>query len=400
MKQLYLIITVALSIAFMTACSSDEPGTDNDRTDVGLNAAELVVSEDMGEFNTELLKVLVAREGEYDNIIVSPLSSAIFLSMLANISPEETQERIFKVLGSSDLDALNSFNAKMLANLGKLDRTTTLNLANSIWHAPMVTLETDTKETFSKYFATDFFSCDLSDSETKNRINDWIKSKTNNLITEAYNGDPFEVLLLNALYFNGKWKDKFDKSYTEKEKFHVGEKIYMVDMMKRLNVNEELAKGNNFTACRREFGNGAYTCTFILPAEDCEINDFIAGLTYDDISGLKFSSEECDLFVPKFEIRKHIEKYEDVLADLGVFAKDDSPKAIIGDKKLKAFHESYIKLDEDGAEVAAVTGGGIVTIDSWNPDKWRFRLDRPFIFMINETSTNACILTGRISKFK
>ncbi len=384
----------------MSACSSDEPGIDNGKSDIGLSDAELVLSEGMGELNIELFKVLVAREEGYDNIIVSPLSSGMFLSMLANISPEETQERIFKALGSSDLDALNSFNAKMLSNLGKLDRTTTLNLANSIWHDPAVAFEPEAEETFSKYFATDFFSCDPSAPETKNRINNWIKNKTNNLITEAYKGEPFEMMLLNSLYFNGKWKDKFDKSYTKKEKFHVGEKIYMVDMMKRLNVNEELAKGNNFMACRREFGNGAYTCTFILPDEDCEINDFIAGLSYEDISGLKFSSEECDLIVPKFEIRKHIEKYEDILADLGIFTKDDSPEVIIGDKKLEAFHESCIKLDEDGAEVAAVTGGGMVTLDSWNPDKWRFRLDRPFIFMINETSTNACILAGRISKFK
>ena len=62
------------------------------------------------------------------------------------------------------------------------------------------------------------------------------------------------------------------------------------------------------------------------------------------------------------------------------------------------YHETYIKLDEKGAEVAAVTGdlaytsSGIILPE--------FKLDRPFIFMINETSTNACILAGRISKFK
>ena len=61
--------------------------------------------------------------------------------------------------------------------------------------------------------------------------------------------------------------------------------------------------------------------------------------------------------------------------------------------------EAYINLDEKGTEVAAVTSA-IGTIDIWDPTKWRFHLDRPIIFMINETSTNACILAGRISKFK
>ncbi|MCX4263084.1 MAG: hypothetical protein OSJ37_00005, partial [Muribaculaceae bacterium] len=61
--------------------------------------------------------------------------------------------------------------------------------------------------------------------------------------------------------------------------------------------------------------------------------------------------------------------------------------------------ESYIKLDENGAEVAATTGDKVV-LSPLDPNKHRFELNRSFIFMINETSTNACILTGRISKFK
>ena len=50
MKQWYLIIAVVAAISFITACSSEEPIVDNTR--VGLSTAELVVSEDMGEFNT------------------------------------------------------------------------------------------------------------------------------------------------------------------------------------------------------------------------------------------------------------------------------------------------------------------------------------------------------------
>ena len=49
-------------------------------------------------------------------------------------------------------------------------------------------------------------------------------------------------MVINVLYFNSIWKDKFIKEDTEKQKFHVGEKIYMVDMMKRLNATEEIAK--------------------------------------------------------------------------------------------------------------------------------------------------------------
>lgn len=400
MKQLYLIIA-ALGIAFTTACSSNEPATDNTRKDVGLTPAEMIVSENLGQFNIELFQELVAMTDEkYDNVIVSPLSATVFLSMHANFSSERIQEQIFNALGTSDLEALNNFNAKTLANLGKLDNTTTLNMANSIWHHNSISFGQTTKETFSNYFGAEFFACDPLSPETKTKINNWIKSKTNDIITDAYDGSPFLQLVLNTLYFNGKWKNKFDKSDTEKEKFYVGEKIYMVDMMKRTNVEEHLAKGRNFTACRRDFGNGAFTCTFILPSEDQDINEFIAGLSYEDIAALKFSKEKCDIYVPKFEIQKKYKKFEEVFEAIGISGIDSNSSSSIGGTKLEAFHESYIKLDEDGAEVAAVTGGKYVTLAPSAPDKWRFRLDRPFIFMINETSTNACILAGRISKFK
>ena len=251
----------------------------------------------------------------------------------------------------------------------------------------------------SDFFAADIFSCDPENTETKSQINNWIKQKTNSLITDFYDGAPFVSMVINALYFNGTWKVKFAKEDTEKEKFYVGEKIYMVDMMKRLRVNEEIAEGRNFTACRRDFGNGAYTCTFILPEEGCDINDFIAALSYDELSSLKFSSRKCDLSVPKFELGNKFDNLVQIFSALGIYGIDTpielSPENIIA----TVLHESYIKLDEEGAKVAAVTGDDIYW-EALDPNKVLFCLNRPFIFMINETSTNACILAGRISKFK
>lgn len=399
MKQTYLITALALGMVFMTSCSSDEPATDNTIKEIGLTPAEVVVGEDMGEFNTELFKAFAEIEDKDDNLIVSPFSVSAYLSMQANYCSETTRQQIFKALGTSDLDALNSFNAKMISNLGKLDKSTTLNLANSVWYDRQYSLKPNAKENLSDFFAADIFSCDPENTETKSQINNWIKQKTNSLITDFYDGSPFVSMVINALYFNGTWKDKFDKSYTKKEKFYVGEKIYMVDMMKRLRVNEEIAEGRNFTACRRDFGNGAYTCTFILPEEGRDINDFIAALSYDELSTLKFSSRKCDLSVPKFELGNKFDNLVQIFSALGIYGIDTpielSPENIIA----TVLHESYIKLDEEGAKVAAVTGDDIYW-EALDPNKVLFCLNRPFIFMINETSTNACILAGRISKFK
>ena len=171
-----------------------------------------------------------------------PLSTSIFLSMHANYSPETTQAQISKALGSSNIEVLNTFNAKMISTLGILDNTTTLNIANSVWYDSKYSLNNIVNQALPRYYNVEFFPCNPLKSDTKDLINGWIKNKTNNKIKDLYDGTPFTSLVLNALYFNGTWKDEFNKSHTSKEKFYVGEKIYMVDMMKRIDVYEDLAK--------------------------------------------------------------------------------------------------------------------------------------------------------------
>ena len=107
---------------------------------------------------------------------------------------------------------------------------------------------------------------------------------------------------------------------------------------------------------RRDFGNGAYKCPFILPDEDCDINDFIAGISYNELSALKFANTKCDLYVPKFELRNKSDKLLKVFSTLGIYG-IDTPLEVSAENIIAIVrHESYIKLDEEGAKVAAATG--------------------------------------------
>ncbi len=347
----------------MTACSSDEPGpVDNTYKGVELTPAESEICEAMGKFNIDLFQALVDDEDSKENLIISPLSTSIFLSMHANYSPETTQAQISKALGSSNIEVLNTFNAKMISTLGILDNTTTLNIANSVWYDSKYSLNNIVNQALLRYYNVEIFPCNPLKSDTKDLINGWIKNKTNNKIKDLYDGTPFTSLVLNALYFNGTWKDEFNKSHTSKEKFYVGEKIYMVDMMKRIDVYEDLAKGDNFMACRREYGNGAYSCMFILPDEDCDINDFIANLSYSDIASLNFENRKCDIFIPKFEIQKRVNDLNEILEKLGIYIYNNPLNGGLSKNGESIIQEAYINLDEKGTEVAAVTSA-IGTID-------------------------------------
>lgn len=420
MKNLYQLLAAGF-IALLSSCSSESPGVtsepeitptpevtptpdvNNIRKTIELNAAEQAVSENMGEFNTAIFKAYAAEYGKRDeNLLISPLSAAMYLSMQANYCSEETQQQIFKAIGSSDIDALNSFNTKMIASLGALDIETILALANSVWYDCDYTLKSGVEDALTAHFKAEFFPCNPLDKNIKDLVNNWIMGKTDDKIKDFYDGTQFLSMVINTLYYKSVWESPFDKKNTEKETFKASGKEYTVDMMKRTDLIENVAIANNFYACRREFGNGAYSCTFILPNEDGNIIDFIANLSYTDIAALDFRKDECELWIPRFELKGKIDEMKGVFAALGIeglstpLALDAITESItiLGIKQ-----QSYISINEEGAEGASVTGDRAITSTGEPPIIVPFKLNRPFLFMINETSTNACILMGCITKF-
>ncbi|MEZ3551557.1 MAG: hypothetical protein K1W02_12690 [Muribaculaceae bacterium] len=57
-------------------------------------------------------------------------------------------------------------------------------------------------------------------------------------------------------------------------------------------------------------------------------------------------------------------------------------------------------IDETGAEAAAVSSGELIDTSPGSIDPnhlYTVKVDRPFFFFINEFSSGACVLSGRIS---
>ena len=55
-----------------------------------------------------------------------------------------------------------------------------------------------------------------------------------------------------------------------------------------------------------------------------------------------------------------------------------------------------IDVSEQGTEAAAATGIGTFTASSLQPQRDRFRVDRPFVFTMIDDETNAVLFKGRI----
>jgi len=109
--------------------------------------------------------------------------------------------------------------------------------------------------------------------------------------------------------------------------------------------------------------------------------------------------DKIDVALPKFSVTQRFE-LQPALAALGITSAFDSTtadfSAIDGQRDLflqRVVHQAVIAVDEDGAEAAAATGGGIGTTSTPQP----FIVDRPFVFLIYDHVTSSILFLGRVT---
>ena len=191
-----------------------------------LDNSYLVLSEkqhDVINKNNEFALRLFDKISGQSSQIVSPMSVAYLMGMLANGADGNTQQEILKAIGCEgvSVDDLNETYKAILSTAGKLDKQTKVEIANFI----AVNKNFSVKENFSKKvgdsYQAEIESLDFTSGKTTKHINGWCKEKTQGMIPQIIDRvDPQAVsYLMNAIFFNGTWQSKFDARNTKEENF-------------------------------------------------------------------------------------------------------------------------------------------------------------------------------------
>ena len=161
-------------------------------------------------FQTDIFN-LMNKDQKGQNLIISPLSIYQVLSLLANGANGETQSEMLKTLGSNTMDELNEINYKILS---KSQAFSTIDIANAVMtkYKPLE----DFCSIAEKYLAP------VETLESVEQINKWCSEKTHGKIEKIIEELSPEtvMILLNAVYFKGKWVSPFMKEFNEKLPFY------------------------------------------------------------------------------------------------------------------------------------------------------------------------------------
>jgi len=210
-----------------------------------------------------------------------------------------------------------------------------LTIANSVWADKL-------KQSYIDDLAKNFNADAFKLPSRYSTIDKWIEENTNGMIKDMLGDEkiPRDVLalLVNAVYFKGKWKMPFDPKMTIDGDFKLRDRTttearYMTATrsMKYIDSIEELGGAS---AVVLDYGDQIdedseaeteFTSLFILPASDDtdSMNDIITGLTSQPITDLLdlASGRIVSLKLPRFKLAwgdEGAESLKDTLKDMGI----------------------------------------------------------------------------------
>ena len=409
-------LSLLLGSAWLTGCSSDGTGTTSvevkEMVPFTLDENQSAVNLQTLGFSFKLLQQ-VNRQQPNNNLLLSPLSAEMLLAMVCNGADGQTQTQMLAALGFEGLSLadLNSYNRLLLNQLPTIDATTQLALANGLWaQSDFPFLDTYLDMARQNYDA-EVSNIDFSQPvKACRQINQWCSDHTDGLIPEVINevDTDLVMLLANALYFKGIWREPFLSSNTSDASFYNLDGTTSTVRMMYEEANYSHYEGAGFSAISKQYGNGAFRMWFLLPDATDSLEASLARL--DATTWSTLTTEGCtgtfetSFYLPHLDMKYERELNDDLMA-LGISDAFSAEAADFSAMASRPLYLDYVKqftrlkLDEKGTEAAAVTIGAMNKITSIGPSQHRtFRLDRPFVFFITEANTHAILFAGKVVK--
>lgn len=294
--------------------------------------------------------------------------------------------------------------------LDGLNNSDTLKVANSLWADNKAALNTDFLATVLKHFKqAEVTNLDLkSGGAAVARINKWVNEKTSGLIPsilQSLGRNPL-LVLVNAVYFCGKWKHAFKQSDTHDADFHLlnGPKVKVPFMHQTKKLAHISTK--SYTAISLPYNDS--TSMFVILPKNIgleRLDELCTGQVLDEFFKTdrhEMKTKEVNVTMPKFTFANQFDLVS-TLQSIGVtdaFSERQANFSKLTDITAGAFisqvvHKTFIEVDEAGTRAAAVTAVKMKRRRKAAP-VIAFEANRPFVYAIFDHTTEQVLFLGKL----
>jgi serpin B len=352
-------------------------------------------------FAFKLFADLAGREPG-QNQFVSPYSVSTALSMVYNGAVGPTQQAIAQALELSSFTApsINSENLRLKTRL-EGNKEAQLNVANSLWLNRSFTVKPAFVLRNRTYYRADVSSLDFSSPAATPRINAWVKEKTKGKIDQIVDDlDPQDLaVLLNAIYFKGTWATTFDASKTQDKPFYLSSGAIKATPLMQQSGEYRYLETPDLQLLRLPY-KGNQAMYVFLPKGSLE--GFLPNLSAENWSRWKaqMQNREGRLELPRFRMEYKVSLNKTLSAlGMGIAFSGKADFSGIADKPSyisEVAHKTFVEVNEEGTEAAAVTGVTVRVTSLPTDPPFEFIADHPYFFLIRDELTGTILFMGSV----
>ncbi len=345
-----------------------------------------------------------------ENVFFSPYSISSALAMTytgaENITKQEMKQVMYYL---DDKESLAKSFGKLNDHIeAATQKGVQLNIANSLWCQQNYNFMDKFISINDSYYKAGIKKVDFKNNhpQVRKNINKWVEDKTNNKIKNLIKKnmlDPLtRLVLVNAIYFNGKWEHPFKEEKTKEDTFFIySECTTKADFMNQT-VSLRYYKDDLAKVIEIPYEGNEISMMVLLPHKRYGMKELEQKLNYELFQKYIRSlyKTKVKLSLPKFKFSADYD-LNDPLKNLGMktaFQKDADFSGITGKKDLfisEVVHKSFVDVNEKGTEAAAATGV-VMRKSSAIMKSASFDADHPFIFLIKDNKSGSILFMGRM----
>jgi serpin B len=352
--------------------------------------------------------------GRTDNLALSPASVALALTIALAGARGETAREIGAALhvASEPEQTARIAGALVRGWQSAAGQTVELSMAQRLFAEQSFALQDAYVSLMQEAFSSPAERLDFrgQPENARETINGWVHEQTRGHFEEILPRGSVDastaLVLVNAVYFHGRWKEPFDRERTKDFRFFTsGDEIVSVPGMQK--EGGLYGRHDGVSLLELRYGGDELGMLFVLPDERAGLPAVEARL---DASLLAAWVEQLEpephaqVTLPRFRVETDamplaailqalgIRRAFTVEADFGGIA-EPKPEPLV---LTEVFHRVFVEVNEEGTEAAAVTAGRGELAESVYVPPPRFYADHPFLFVLRDLRTGAVLFAGRI----
>uniref|UniRef100_UPI0037E938A9 leukocyte elastase inhibitor-like n=1 Tax=Semicossyphus pulcher TaxID=241346 RepID=UPI0037E938A9 len=368
------------------------------------------------DFALDLLRTL-SQVNPTRNIFVSPLSISSALAMVYLGAKGDTAAQMAQALSFGSGEGVHADFQALNADINSPSSSYILKLANRLYGEKTANFLPNFLDATQKYYQADLKAVDFigAPEGCREEINGWVEQQTENKIKDLLKpgtvSSMTRLALVNAIYFKGNWKSRFDVANTQEMTFKVNQnenkQVQMMYQMKKLPYNYIPELG--LQILELPYVDEELSMFILLPEESEDGSDPLLKLEkeltrerldeWTNRENMDIHSEVL-IHLPKFKLEEDYE-LNDPLAKLGMNDVFCAAKADLSGMNSEGglflstvAHKAFVEVNEEGTEAAAATAG-MVSFCMLREE--HFTADHPFLFFIRHNKTKSILFLGRFS---